>query len=59
MDPRAFETLSRGPKMSALEEKWKGHREVKTKNVKAMLMNLLSGVSWLKKEKVQITQSLF
>lgn len=45
MDPRAFETLSRGPKMSALEEKWKGHREVKTKNVKAMLMNLLSGVS--------------
>lgn len=55
MDPRAFETLSRGPKMSALEEKWKGHREVKTKNVKAMLMNLLSGVSWLKKEKVQIT----
>ena len=59
MDPRAFETLSRGPKMFALEEKWKGHREVKTKNVKAMLMNLLSGVSWLKKEKVQITQSLF
>ena len=59
MDPRAFETLSRGPKMSALEEKWKGHREVKTKNVKAMLMNLPSGISWLKKEKIQIIQSLF
>ena len=45
MDPRAFEPLSRGPNMSALEEKWKGHRDVKIKNVKAMLMNLPSGVS--------------
>lgn len=45
MDPRAFETLSRGPNMSALEEKWKGHREVKIKNVNAMHMNLPSGIS--------------
>ena len=50
--------LSRGPNMYALEEKWKGHREVKIKNVKAMHMNLPSGISWLKKKKVQIIQSL-
>lgn len=58
MDPRAFETLSRGPNMSALEGKGKGLREVTIENAKAMLTNLPSGVSWLKNEKVQIIQSL-
>lgn len=40
VDPRASETLSGGPGMSALGRKGEGHREVTTENTKAMLLTL-------------------